>query len=367
MYTGTQLFSERRLTKMLHLLAAALLPLFLYLTVFIVAALGAGPSATSIMLSPIAFNLALEVGFNPILAFLALAVGALAGGMMPWTSTGVMFKGIAETYLGEAAAVSVSWSYALALLIIPTIFYLVVFFVYNRKNKITSYEIKKPEPFNKAQKQTLAMILTIMALIVVPVLVNTLAPNPVTKWMAGHFDIKVLCAIGIAVACALKLGNTQDIIKNHIPWNTIIMICGMSTLISLAVETGMADYIGNWLGSSIPRQLITPMVALLAGILSFVTTGPAVIFPLFIPMFPAISASTGISTVALTVALFAGTGATGMSPFSQGGASAITGCKDEKVREQLWPKQLLFAFLFLATYMVFSLLGVLDLIAGLFA
>ena len=345
----------------------SLLPLVLYATVYIVAALGAGPSSTSIMLSPIVFDLAAQVGMNPILAFLSLAIGGLAGGMAPWTSTGVMFKGIAETYLGEASANAVTWSYWIALLIIPTLFYLAVFMFYNRKNKIDDVEIKKPAPFNKEQKQTITMIFAIMLLVVIPVLVNIVAPNPVTKWISSHCDIKVLCAIGIVISCALKLGNSQEVIKNGIPWGTIIMICGMSMMISLAVETGMADFLGNWLGTSVPKWLIAPMVALLSGILSFVTTGPAVIFPLFIPMFPAIAASTGLSPVALTVALFAGTGSTGMSPFSQGGASAITGCKDEKTREYLWPKQLLFAFLLLGTYMVFSLLGVLDMIAGLFA
>lgn len=61
-----------------------------------------------------------------------------------------------------------------------------------------------------------------------------------------------------------------------------------------------------------------------------------------------------------------GTGATGMSPFSQGGAMAITGCKDEAVRESLWSKQLLFAFLFLLFYIVCGFLGVFNLIAGIF-
>lgn len=55
-----------------------------------------------------------------------------------------------------------------------------------------------------------------------------------------------------------------------------------------------------------------------------------------------------------------------MSPFSQGGAMAITGCKDEAVRESLWSKQLLFAFLFLLFYIVCGFLGVFNLIAGIF-
>lgn len=138
-------------------------------------------------------------------------------------------------------------------------------------------------------------------------------------------------------------------------------------MINLAVETGIADLMGGWLGSNLPTMLVIPVIVLLAGLLSFITTGPAVIFPLFIPMFPALSAATGISVIALTAALFAGTGATGMSPFSQGGAMAITGCKDEKVRESLWSKQLIFAGIFLLFYIVFGFCGFFNAVASIFA
>ena len=147
----------------------------------------------------------------------------------------------------------------------------------------------------------------------------------------------------------------------------VLVVCGMSMMINLAVETGIADLMGGWLGSNLPTMLVIPVIVLLAGLLSFITTGPAVIFPLFIPMFPALSAATGISVIALTAALFAGTGATGMSPFSQGGAMAITGCKDEKVRESLWSKQLIFAGIFLLFYIVFGFCGFFNAVASIFA
>ena len=159
------------------------------------------------------------------------------------------------------------------------------------------------------------------------------------------------------ICSALNLAKTADVVKNKIPWTTIIMICGMSTLIGLAVDMGVADAIGGWMSGSVPTFLIAPMFVLLSGLLSFVTTGPAVIFPLFIPMLPAIAAATGLSPAGLTIAIFAGTGATGLSPFSQGGSMALIGCKDDEMREKLLPKQFACAIAFLSVYMVAALLG----------
>lgn len=343
-----------------------ILPLVLYFSVFLVSTLGAGAGAAPVIMSPIAFSLSAELGFSPVLAVVAISLGSLAGGIQAWTSSGVMFKGIAEATLGDMVASSVSWAYGLTLIIIPTIFYILVFLFYSRKQKIVNVEIKKPEPLDSMQKKTLGLILVIMVLVIIPVFANMFVPNPATVWFASKFDIKVLCTIGIVFCCAWKLADTNQVIRTNIPWPTIIMVCGMSTMINMAVETGIADLMGGWLGSRIPAFLIIPMIILLGGLLSFVTTGPAVIFPLFIPMFPALSAATGLNMIALTCALFAGTGATGMSPFSQGGAMAITGCKDEAVRESLWSKQLLFAFLFLIFYIVCGFLGVFNLIAGIF-
>ncbi|MCR5229829.1 MAG: hypothetical protein K6D03_06855 [Solobacterium sp.] len=344
-----------------------LLPLILYFITFAVAAIGAGAGAAPVIMSPIVFDLVTELGFNPVLAILALSLGSLAGGIQAWTSSGILFKGIAETFIGEELANASVWAYGVCLMVIPTLFVIICFLFLNRSFDPKSVDVKKPEPFTEKQKQTLWLIAAMMILVIVPVFMNMFVPNPATKWFTSKFDIKVLSAIGIVAASALNLADTRVVIKNRIPWGTIIMVCGMSTLISLAVETGIADMMGSWLGSNMPKFMIVPMVILLAGLLSFITTGPAVIFPLFIPMFPAISAATGISVVTLTAAVFAGSGATGMSPFSQGGAMAVTGCKDEKLRESLWSKQLLFAFIYLAFNIVVALLGVYTMICSIFA
>lgn len=332
------------------------LPITLYVATFVVSTMGAGAAATPVFMSPIAFGLATQMGFNPLIAVVAVYLGSMGGGLQAWTGSGVMFKGIAANTLSEAEASSASWGYSITLIAICTLFFLCVYFVL-KGYKVANTDVEKPAPFDRPQKITIGIILVMMILIIVPVFCNMFLPNPATKWFTSKFDIQVLSVFGIILCAALNLAKTADVVKNKIPWTTIIMICGMSTMIGLAVDLGVAEVIGSWLGTSIPKLLVLPIIVLLSGLLSFVTTGPAVIFPLFIPMFPALSAATGISPVSMTIALFAGTGATGMSPFSQGGSMALIGCKDDEMREKLLPKQFICAFAFMAVYMVMALVG----------
>ncbi|MBD5084988.1 MAG: hypothetical protein HDT33_08000 [Clostridiales bacterium] len=332
------------------------LPITLYVATFVVSTMGAGAAATPVFMSPIAFGLATQMGFNPLIAVVAVYLGSMGGGLQAWTGSGVMFKGIAANTLSEAEASSASWGYSITLIAICTLFFLCVYFVL-KGYKVANTNVEKPAPFDQPQKITIGIILVMMVLIIVPVFCNMFLPNPATKWFTSKFDIQVLSVFGIILCAALNLAKTADVVKNKIPWTTILMICGMSTMIGLAVDLGVAEVIGGWLGTSIPKLLVLPIIVMLSGLLSFVTTGPAVIFPLFIPMFPALAAATGISPVSMTIALFAGTGATGMSPFSQGGSMALIGCKDDETREKLLPKQFVCAFAFMAVYMVMALVG----------
>ena len=343
-----------------------ILPLFLYLVTFLISATGAGAGATPVIMAPIAFSLAQQIGFSPVVAVLSVNLGALGGGIQAWTSSGAMFRGIAETYLGERVAEAAGWSYGLVLLFVPAVFFLLVYLWYQRDTQITDTELKRPESLNGEQKRALWIIMAVMVLVIAPVFINVLFEIPAAKWFSAKFDIKVLCTFGIVFHSAMKNGNTQKVIREYIPWTTIIMVCGMSTMISMIVETGVADMMGSWLGKSLPVVLIIPLIILASGLLSFVTTGPAVIFPLFMPMFAVLSQSSGISMVALTTALFAGAGSTGMSPFSQGGAVALAGCRDEAVREKLWPRQVLYSLLFLGFYVLIGFTGLFRFAASLF-
>ena len=53
------------------------------------------------ILAPLAFGLAFELGFNPILAIIAVQGGASLGGYMPWTMLGSLQIGMFEGIFGS--------------------------------------------------------------------------------------------------------------------------------------------------------------------------------------------------------------------------------------------------------------------------
>ena len=333
----------------------ALLPIALYVATVLVATLGAGAMATPVFMSPIAFELAGIAGFNPLLALLAVGLGTSAGGIQAWTSSGLMFKNISLITMAEGDANSTAWGFGISLFIINTIFFIIAYFVL-KGNKTSATVTKPPEPFNQKQKTTLAIVLVIVILLIVPAFINMIAPNSVTNWIANNFNFQFLSALGIVLCCAFKLGDPINVIKNKIPWPTIILVCGMATLIGLSVKMGVVDTLGSLLGSGASELVIVLIVFVVSALLSAVVSG-TVFYPLFIPMFAVIAESTGISIVPMAVAMYTGAALTGLSPFSQGGSMALIGCKDDKVREKIIPKQLLCAVLAMVLGLIFAAVG----------
>ena len=78
-------------------------PITLFLSALIISACGSDLSA-SIILSPMAFNLALEMGFNPFVALVGIWGGSMAVMMFPWTTTGGINLGTMMGSLTEAEA-----------------------------------------------------------------------------------------------------------------------------------------------------------------------------------------------------------------------------------------------------------------------
>lgn len=333
------------------------LPLVLYLVGYIIAATGASVDALLIFMSAVAFGLAKEAGFSPVLAVMATYFGCIAGSQYPWGAGFATYKGIVAQTFDNDVAQHIVLSNLLVLFIIYTVYYLITFFVvkgYKVKEGIT---FTKPEPFTDVQKKSLALVAVVMLLIIVPSLLKTITGAAIWGKIVTICDIQVLSVLGIVFCNILKLGDGRSVLKNVVPWETIFMVCGMSSLISLAAKMGVIDFIGGWIGENVSAGLICGLLTLASALLSFVTNGPGVIFPMFVPMLPAIAAASGANPTAMCIAVLCGTCSTGLSPFSGGGSLALTGCKDEEIRSKLVRNQFLNALGVMALAVVLGFVG----------
>ena len=334
------------------------LPFVVLLCTILLSMMGAGAEATPVIMSPIAFMLAAEAGFHPILASLAVWVGSVCTIGATWTPGGAVAYSIWSPHLGEEAADATSLYIMLLLIAIGFITMLVVDFIYRKDLK--EIEMEEPAPFTPIQKRSLMIVVIALLLMLIPAVLEALAPNPVTKWISTHITVQVVCLVGSLIFVIMGLADPKEVFTKKIPWNSLITLAGMGTLVALAGELGIVDAIGGWIGDSVPAKFMPLMLVLVAGLLSYVVAASSVIYPLFAPMVPALAAASGLSPVLIAVSIMLGANISSFSPVSTGGSMAMLGASEEQ-RDIVMTGQFRFAMYFLIIFVaIFGVLGLLG-------
>ena len=334
------------------------LPFVVLLCTILLSMMGAGAEATPVIMSPIAFMLAAEAGFHPILASLAVWVGSVCTMGATWTPGGAVAYSIWSPHLGEEAADATSLYIMLLLIAIGFITMLVVDFIYRKDLK--EIEMEEPAPFTPIQKRSLMIVVIALLLMLIPAVLEALAPNPVTKWISTHITVQVVCLVGSLIFVIMGLADPKEVFTKKIPWNSLITLAGMGTLVALAGELGIVDAIGGWIGDSVPAKFMPLMLVLVAGLLSYVVAASSVIYPLFAPMVPALAAASGLSPILIAVSIMLGANISSFSPVSTGGSMAMLGASEEQ-RDIVMTGQFRFAMYFLIIFVaIFGVLGLLG-------
>lgn len=336
-----------------------LMPFVVYGTTIVVSGMGAGAAATPIIMSAIAFSLAIKFGYHPILASMAVWMGSMIGDSMPWTSSFASNVGryivfFDEGHVTNALTLRVVWY-----LIIFTAIFAVVYFVL-KANKVSNMtlEMEAPKPFTQDQKKTLIITGIVIGLILVPGFCQIFFPNPVTAFLKSKLSIQLLTAVGTVVMCLMKLADFNQVLKNRVPWGMIVTICGMTHLMALSKDLGVADFFGAILQERVPAGLIVPALILITGILTYFVDGQAVT-AIVLPMLPVLVEVSGTTVGAIMLAYLMNVTAS-FSPFSTGGAMALSGCPEE-LRQKCINIQIYLPWILLAVSVLIGATGLLAL------
>ena len=156
----------------------------------------------------------------------------------------------------------------------------------------------------------------------------------------------------------------QKQVIDKVPWNTIIMICGVGMLINVAIEAGTIDLLASWAGSSLPAWLIPIVFSVIGAIMSFFSSTLGVVCPALFPLVPALAETTGISPLILFACIVIGAQSSAISPFSSGGSLVLGSCSKEDERNAMFPRLLFIAVpVSVLSATVFN--GVLSVILGI--
>lgn len=321
-----------------------LLPFALYLASAGIAALGAGFFTVMAFMAPITILICKEAKMDQLTGAVAINCGALSGANFMTSGSGIIFRGLMEENgLGEVAfsytAVIFAGSVLFSLLLIAAFRYI------PKSNRSIGKGVtfEKPEPFTEKQKINLyLMIAMILVVLIFPILHIVLPNAEVIAFINGKMDVGLVAVLFSVIAMFFGLAPQKDVIAK-VPWNTIIMICGVGMLIHVAIEAGTIDLLAAWAGSSLPAWIVPIAFSVIGAIMSFFSSTLGVVCPALFPLAPTLAGTTGISPLTLFACIVTGAQSSAISPFSSGGSLVLGSCSTEEERNEMFPKLLFVA------------------------
>ncbi|WP_110678530.1 SLC13 family permease [Salinicola sp. RZ23] len=338
----------------------SLMPFAIFLAATVISGLGAGYYTVLAFMAPITLLLCNRTGLSLIVGGMAVNYGALAGANFVSSQSGIIFR-----TLMTSAGVSDNQAFLNALgifastLIVPVVVLAGLIVVGRRRGSaVASLEhVERPSPLNREQKTTLTLTLIMMATVLLPPIASLLLPdNAAVAFVNAKVDIGLIASVFSVIALLLKLGDERQAIAS-LPWGTIIMICGVGMLISVAIKAGTIDLLGSWIGTNIPPALIPVAFGVAAALMSLFASTLGVVTPALFPLVLPIANTLAIDPMIIFIAIVVGAQATSISPFSSGGSLILGSCPDDRARAGLLPKLLFRAApLGFVAAMVFNLL-----------
>ena len=281
----------------------------------ILAALGAGNIAVCALVLPIAMTVAIDYHISPLLMATMVIAGSNAGGLSPIAPTGLIAYSLSMDQ-GLDISMSVFYKQIIGQTILASILYFVL--RGHRLEDIQPGKTVEEESFNRDQVTTLAVVFLVIAAIIF-----------------GGWDIGLTAFTGSVLLIFLRVTDERAAISS-IPWSTIVLVCGVSMLVKVSENTGGIDLISQYLTRLMDGQTAAPMMALIGGTLSLVSSASGVVMPTLIPTVPGLVAETGGEPSQIISAIVMGAHMVTNSPISTLGALAVASAGKDIDRTSLF-------------------------------
>ena len=253
-----------------------LIPIMYFLLGAVLASAGPGNIATAGLLAPIAMSTAMRMRIPLFLMAIMVGNGAQAGALSPLAPTGIIVNSL-MVRIGLPGLEVSTWLYnfaAHAIVAFAGYFLFGGWKLLARSDRLEE-TVEASKPFNGKQKITLAMI----CLLIVGVIVANLSIG--------------MAAFAAAVLLSLMRAADEHEAIRKMPWGTILMVCGMTVLISLLERTSGMDIFTGLLARIATQTTVIPFLAVIIGLISAYSSTSGVVLPAFLPIVPGLIASIG--------------------------------------------------------------------------
>lgn len=317
-----------------------LIPFVMYILGCIVCAIGPGAIPSLAIIPVIAIPVAVSAGVNPIMTAIIGDLGVMSGRMSPLTPESAVVRELMKQQGLEANTIPI-----MICLTFTALICVVLVYIYYKGWKVEKVEATTKEKLPSFEPKQWLSILGLVVLAVGALFFS---------WNVG-FTGFLVGSILIVLGCA-----DEKKAISAIPWNVILMVLGVGILMNVITISGGIDIMVAALEKVMSKTIAAMVMGVVAGIMSFFSSGLGVVFPTLIPTAAGLSGGLGVSAIELVSVIVIGGTVAGFTPVSTTGALIMAGVSQQKDAEEKFPQNRMFIELFSVSFIA---LGVLAIVA----
>ena len=289
---------------------ARLIPVIFFAVACAVSSAGPGAISSVALVVPLAMVIGQRARIPPLLTALMVANGANAGNLSPFSSVGV----IANSKMAEAGLVGHEWKVWFANFVAHAAVSVVAYFLFGglrlagRATGVGAEEaaVGAAAPVGRSQRLTMVML---------------------ALWIVGVAIFRLnlgLSAFTAAAVLVLARAAEEGSAIRKMPWGVIVMVCGVSVLITLLEKTGGMDLFTALLARLATPETINGVIAFVTGVISTYSSTSGVVLPAFLPTVPGLVRSLGAGDpLAIALSINVGSALVDVAPLSTLGALCV--------------------------------------------
>ncbi len=302
---------------------ARVVPWLLFVVAFAVSAVGPGAVPSVALVAPLAAAVATQIRFSPFLGALFVANGANAGNLSPLSAVGIIANSrMTEAGLGGHEA-KVFAANALAHLLVTAAAYVVWRWRRQATTEAAVAVAPAAEPLDFRQRLTFAVV---------------------AAWALGAVILRLpvgLSALAAVVVLLVFRAADESATLRVVPWGAVLMVSGMSTLVSLVEKTGGMELFSGLLARLATPATVNGAMAFVTGLISTWSSTSGVVLPVFLPTVPGLLARLGGGDpLALSLSLNVGSSLVDVSPLSTLGALCVAAVESPVTARSLFRRLL---------------------------
>lgn len=298
---------------------AALVPWVLFAIAGGIATVGPGAIASVALVVPMAMAVGARTGMPPFLTALMVANGANAGNLSPFSAVGV----IANTNMAAIGLGGTEWKVWAANFVAHVVVGAAAYAMLGgyRLRGAADAAPAAGGPMTRAQWATAGAVAAWIAGVVV--------------WKLPLGPSAFLAAVVLIV---LRLADEGAAVK-RMPWAAVLMVTGMSVLVSVLEATGGMELFTALLATLATPATLPGVMAFVTGLISTYSSTSGVVLPTFLPTVPGLVAQVGGGDpLAVALSINVGASIVDVSPLSTLGALCVAAVVDPRQTHDLFRK-----------------------------